>query len=133
MTFCTKQTNLLASAGGELAEKLLPKPFCLWHSNHDTGTQMTIVAPNPTGGALIVWRGSVWHHSRYEFNDKDHIPGLQPEFEFSGPVIEKYFSDVAEAVEVRNAEHREANERRAAEAETARLAAIEAIKHQIMN
>lgn len=133
MTYCAKQTNLLASAGRELSETLLPRPFSLWYSKHDTGTQMTIVVPNPADGALIVWRGSVWHHSRYELNDEDHVPGLQPEFEFARHVIDKYFSDVAQAVESRNAAYREANERRTVEAETARLAAIEAVKHQIIN
>lgn len=134
MTYCAKETNLLASAGRELAEKLLPKPFSLWYSTHDTGTQMTIVAPGEKRGpALIVWRGSIWHHSRYEFNDKADIPGLQPEFAFASDVIAKYFADVTEAVEARNAEYRRANEARTIAAAEQRAAAIEAVKHQIMN
>lgn len=126
MTYCADETRLLASAGRELAEKLLPEPFSLRFSNHDTGIQMTIL-----GGGETVWRGSVWHSSRYEFNDEKHYPGIQPDFEFAKPVIDKYFLDVRSAVAERDA----ARESRAAEnranAEAQRRAAVELVRSKI--
>lgn len=128
MTYCVERTKLLATAGRELAEKLLPEPFKLWFSNHDTGIQMAIV----TGGQpLFVWRGSIWHSGRYEFNDRDHHPGLQPEFDFAAPVIDKYFEEVAKAVAARNDEYRKQNEQRAAQEATAKAKTIEAVRNAI--
>lgn len=132
MTYCVESTKLLARAGRTLATALLPKPFGLWYSDHDTGCQMTIVATQPNGSSLKVWRGSIWNSRIYEFNDQDDIPGLQPDFAFAAPVIEKYFSDVREAVEKRDVEH--AEQKSAAEAKNveAKRTAIEDVKQQLV-
>ena len=74
MTYCVERTLLFAKAGRELAEKLLPRPFKLWYSDHDTGTQMTIVVSGPGSSWLHVWKGSIWRSSQYEFNDRDAVP-----------------------------------------------------------
>ena len=131
MTYCVERTNLLARAGREMAERLLPAPFRLWHSDHDTGRQMTIVTEGPNGTWLMVWKGSVWHFSTYEFNDRDDIPGLQPDFAFAKPAIDKYFADVRAEVDTRDAERARAQAARDARYEQDRQAAIAAVRQQI--
>ena len=126
MTYCAERTNLLSRAGRALAERLLPKPFDLYFSDHSTGRQMRIQAKG-----LTVWQGSVWHSPGYEFNDKGHHPGLQPDFEFARDAIEKYFADVQAAVTERDEMRAsEAAARTEATAEQKR-ADIDAIRQQV--
>jgi hypothetical protein len=130
MTYCAERTKLLAQAGKDLAKKLLPEPFELWYSDHSTGCQMTIIA-HGNGDPLIVWRGSIWHSSIYEFNDRGRLGGLQPDFEFAKDIIEKYFADVKAAVE----ERERAAAARRADRELARVVsrrnAIEDVRRQL--
>jgi hypothetical protein len=97
MTYEVERTRLLQRAGRTQAEELLPAPFKLWFGSHDTGCQMTIVCKQD-GHTFTVWSGSIWYHDRYEFNDRDKIKGLNPEFEFARAVIDAYFADIQNAV-----------------------------------
>lgn len=126
MTYEVARTQLLAKAGRNLAEKLLPKAFKLWHSDHSTGIQMTIVTAASPG--LPVWKGSIWHSSIYEFNDRGDIPGLQPGFEFARKAIDDYFMAVESAVGDREVRRREATSSAEIEASRKRDAAIEATR-----
>ncbi len=130
MTYCVERTNLLAEAGRELAESLLPKPFTLCYSDHSTGRQMRIMAPG-SRGALTVWQGSVWHSHIYEFNDSHDFPGLQPEFAFAAVVIDTYFADVQAAIKKRDAENAASAARASVNADAERAADIEAIRKSI--
>ena len=129
MTYCADQTKLLARAGRDVATKLLPEPFSIWHEDHSTGIQMTIVTKAQP--AQIVWRGSIWHSSIYEFNDHGHIPGLQPEFEFAREAIDKYFRDLRDAVEKRAAEYKAIQDAREQEAKAKKQSAIEATRKAV--
>lgn len=100
MSYCVDQCRLLRRAGRALAEEMLPPPFILWMGWHDTGHQPTIVA-KANGETLYVWRGSEWFSSIYEFNDRGHKGGLQPDFEFARAAIEKFWADLAASVEAR--------------------------------
>lgn len=131
MTYCVTETKLLAKAGRELSEKLLPEPFKLWHADHSTGIQMTIVTAIEGKPQAHVWQGSIWHHSRYEFNDEKDIPGLQPDFEFARPVIEKYFRDVAAAVAERDVERQAARERADAAEQSKHQELIAAVRDKL--
>jgi hypothetical protein len=62
---------------------------------------MTIVMPQECGQALPVWKGSIWHSSIYEFNDRGAHPGLQPDFEFARDAIECYFAKIQTKVDER--------------------------------
>lgn len=104
MTYCINRTNLLKQAGRDLAAELLPRPFKLWHSSHDTGCQMTIQTDIPGKSPMTVWRGSIWYASCYEFNDRDDIPGLQPAFDFARDIIDRYFAELGAAVAKRDAD-----------------------------
>lgn len=126
MTYCVEETKLLARAGREMAKGLLPEPFSLQFSDHDTGCQMTILAKG-----LPVWKGSIWYSNRYEFNDSENIPGLQPEFDFARPVIEKYFADVRIAVDVRDRQMDALRAARAAEVAAQKRSAIESVRQQL--
>lgn len=126
MVLCPEETNLLAIAGEALSESLLPPPFKLRFSNHDTGRQMTIYADG-----LNVWVGSVWHSGRYEFNDDGKIGGIQPGFEFARPVIDKFFASLRLAVAQRDQLRAEAAERAEADREAERTAKIARIRAAI--
>ena len=129
MTYCVERTKLMSQAGRTLAEMLLPKPFRLWYSDHDTGCQMTIVtASKPT---LTVWMGSIWYSSIYEFNDEGDTPGLQPDFAFAQPVIDQYFDDLRIAVEQRKAERAAVVERRQMVDEEQKRHVINAVLDQL--
>src|SRR5262249_35034118 len=126
MTYCMERTNLLARAGEPLAVDLLPDAFRLYYSNHETGRQMRIVtAAQP---AQTVWQGAVWHHSRYEFNDRGHVPGLQPDFAFAQTTIDAYFARVSAAVEARDYVDNEEAKRQAALNAAQKKAAIDATR-----
>jgi hypothetical protein len=132
MTYCVERTNLLRRAGRTLATDLLPKPFLLWYSDHDTGCQMTIVAPAEDGRMpLPVWKGSIWHSSIYEFNDRDDIGGLQPDFAFAKDAIEAYFTEVAAEVSKREKAAAERRAERAREESEAKQRAIEDVRRKI--
>jgi hypothetical protein len=75
----------------------LPAPFKLTVGAHDTGCQPYIWARAEGVPQVLVWVGSIWYSSQYEFNDRDKILGYQPGCEWAAPVIDKFFSDVAEA------------------------------------
>lgn len=124
MTYCVERTRLLAKAGRDLSTKLLPDPFRLWFSDHDTGIQMTIVLPMKGREPLTVWRGSIWHSHIYEFNDRGVIAGLQLDFEFARPVIDEYFDSVAREVEAREANYLAEKQKRDAAVEAEKAAAI---------
>ena len=131
MTYCKERTQLLADAGRTVAMELLPKPFVLWHSNHDTGCQMTIVLPVEGSQPLPVWKGSIWHSGRYEFNDNGDIPGYQPDFDFAKPAIEKYFAAVAEAVEKQKQMYAAANVARSKREAEAKQTALDEARRQL--
>lgn len=133
MTYCEARTNLLAAAGEDLAASLLPAPFKLRYSNHSTGRQMTIVAQSEGKPTLTVWRGSVWHSSIYEFNDREAIPGLQPQCEWVESIIAQYFTDVSEAVKARKAERDATKAAAATKTEEARIEAINFYKGGIQS
>lgn len=127
MSYCIEQCRLLRKAGTELAESLLPAPFILWMGWHDTGHQPTIVA-KANGETLYVWRGSEWFSSIYELNDQGHRAGLQPDFGFAKEAIDKFFADLTEAVERREAARIERQAREGEIANAKRLAAVDAIR-----
>jgi len=131
MSYCVERTRLFVKAGRELATKLLPAPFTLWYSNHDTGTQMTIVLPGPGGSWLPVWKGSVWHSSQYEFNDRDDKAGLQPDFESARDTIEGYFADLAVACAEREAERKRRQQKCETEHAIAKSAALDAVMQRV--
>lgn len=132
MSYCIDQCRLLRRAGTELAESLLPSPFILWMGWHDTGHQPTIVA-KANGETLYVWRGSEWFSSIYEFNDRGHRAGLQPDFDFAKDAIDKFFADLAEAVERREAARVERQAREAEMASAKRLSAVDAIRDAMIS
>ena len=131
MTYCAERTKLFVKAGRELATKLLPAPFALWFSDHDTGTQMTIVTSGPGSSWLPVWKGSIWHSSTYEFNDREDAPGLQPGFEHAHGAIESYFVDLAVAAEARRAERERGRLERDAEMASADSTARDAVMKRV--
>jgi len=102
MSYCVERTRLLALAGRNLAAELLPKAFALWFSSHDTGCQMKIVTAIEGKPQLTVWQGSIWYSHCFEFNDRDDIPGLQPQFGFARETIDRYFKSLAQAVAARD-------------------------------
>lgn len=129
MTYCIEETRLLAKAGRDLAKKLLPEAFDIWHNDHSTGIQMAIVTKaQPT---QRVWRGSIWHSSQYEFNDSEDIPGLQTGFEFAREAIDKYFRDIRAAVEEREARSNVLQAARREEGEAKKRDAIEATRRAL--
>lgn len=111
-----KLTLMLKDARYKLRETplegLLAPPLHLYLSAHDTGTQARIELRAPGHKTITVWEGSVWNSSRYEFNDKDKVLGLNPEVPFAHAKVEAFFAQV---------EQRLAD--KAAEAATAALAA----------
>ena len=128
MTYCAAETKLLQNAGEKIAKELLPEPFQLWFSSHDTGCQMTIVVKTEDRKFLTVWQGSIWYRSNYEFNDRAKIPGLQPDFAFAEPVITKYFDEVRKAVETRDREWAATKAKREAAAQAAKAKAIDSVR-----
>lgn len=76
---------------------LLPAPFVVYTGDHDTGCQPFIYARAEGLPQVLVWYGSVWYSSAYEFNDKGKVLGCQPGCEWAKPVLEKFFNDVNEA------------------------------------
>lgn len=126
MTLCAARTKLLQRAGRERAERLLPAPFSLWYSSHDTGCQMTIVAKG-----MPVWCGSIWYNDIYQFNDRDKIAGLQPDFDFAREVIEQYFAAVEAEVAQAELARAEAQEARRLAAEAEKRAALDEIRQQV--
>lgn len=126
MTDCVERAKLLSSAGVDLAVKLLPAPFKLQYSGYSGGCQATIVAVVPGKAPVPVWMGSFWYPS--EFEDHGKGSGLFPDFAFAQPVIDKYFSDLAAAVEQRDAERQAAAERRHAAAEQEKREVIAAVR-----
>lgn len=76
---------------------LLPSPFKLTVGAHDTGCQPFIWACAEGLPQVLVWQGSIWYSWSYEFNDRNKVLGYQPDCEWAEPILEKFFSDVAEA------------------------------------
>ncbi len=130
MTYCAERVKLLQKAGRHLSEVLLPEPFSLWYSDHSTGCQMTIVARRDHDH-LPVWKGSIWYSSTYEFNDRDDVAGLQPDFAFAKPVIEKYFADLEAEVSRLAADRDRQNAERAAAAAKSKRDFLESIEQQL--
>lgn len=93
-------------------EGLLAPPLHLYLNAHDTGMQARIELRAPGHKTITVWEGSVWYSSRYEFNDRDKVLGLNPEADFAHAKVEAFFAEV---------ERRLAD--KAAEAEKAKLVA----------
>jgi hypothetical protein len=76
---------------------LLPDPFQITVGAHDTGCQPYIWARAEGMPQVLVWAGSLWYSSAYGFNDRDKTLGYQPGCEWAAPVLDKFFTDVAEA------------------------------------
>jgi hypothetical protein len=95
MSFCVTEVRLLKKLGKERAAKLLPPALRLVIYSHDTGCQCYITSAD---GAVVVWSGSEWYNSCYEFNDTGKHPGLQPDCGFAELIIDDFFLDVAQAV-----------------------------------
>lgn len=126
MTLSAERTKLLQRAGRDRATRLLPPPYQLWYSDHDTGCQMTIVAKD-----MPVWCGSIWYSHIYEFNDHKKIAGLQPDFAFAKDAIEKYFSDVEADLSLALKKRDEQKAAEAANAEAKKRADLAEIRSQI--
>ena len=92
---------------------------------------MTIVLPGPGGSWLPVWKGSVWHSSQYEFNDRDDKAGLQPDFESARDTIEGYFADLAVACAEREAERKRRQQKCETEHAIAKSAALDAVMQRV--
>ena len=93
---------------------------------------MTILAKVDTQD-VPVWRGSIWYSSIYEFNERDKISGLQPDFAFAKDVINKYFTDLQSEVDSRRKARDDRRAREAAEAQDRKTAGIEAIRRQVVS
>ena len=128
MTYQQGRTDLLAKAGKKLVESLLPPQFEIDFSDHDTGRQMRL---RVAGTSEYVWRGSVWHHPQYEFNDEKHIGGIQPGFEFAAPAIDKFFSAVSDAVKRHDEQYDDEIKATTAREEARRIAAINKLRNEL--
>lgn len=100
-----------------------PPPLCISVSDHDTGCQINVTLSRENMPAIMVWRGSVWYSSCYEFNDRNKQLGWNPETEFCHArvvaIFEKIREDAAAVVAGREADRvnetaKKACERRAA-------------------
>ena len=91
---------------------------------------MTIVTKDALH--LPVWKGSIWYSRIYEFNDSADIPGLQPDFEFACPIIEKYFNDLEAAVNKREVEETTTRQERELSAESQKQNAIATIRQRLL-
>lgn len=95
----TEVTNLLCAAARTLGEaklkEMLPAPFVLHQVNdHDTGRHVYIAAKAKNLPWVHVWSGSVWHSSRYLFNDEIHPPGIQNGCGWASEPLARYFDAV---------------------------------------
>jgi hypothetical protein len=100
MAINTEHTRLLRDArrtlGQEAIDKLLPGPFVVWISDHDTGCQAWIELKQEGHETIRVWQGSIWYSQMYEFNDRDKH-GWNEEARFCFPKITEFFAKVLNA------------------------------------
>lgn len=91
-------TDLLCRASRSLGEKavhsLLPAPFGMRINDHDTGQQISIWAKIDEVPQVDIWRGSIWHSYRYEFNDERNPPGYREGAEWAASALEAFFERV---------------------------------------
>lgn len=80
--------------GIEPIKELLPAPFSIWVDDHDTGSQGRIQIQDAGHMTMVVWRGSVWYSSAYEFNDNNYVWGLAEHFNFARDILNKFFEEV---------------------------------------
>jgi hypothetical protein len=89
--------------GTEYLQSLLPEPFKLWVSDHDTGCQVTIDARTEGKPVLTAYRGSIWYSSCYEFNDDKKLLGVAPAFGFARDVLNDFFTNASDALATKTA------------------------------
>jgi len=127
MSGAVEQIELLKLAKIELGYDkvitLLPKPFRLYLSDHDTGCQADIVAQADGYETISVWEGSKWYSAHYEFNDRNKTFGLK--HEFARPTIEKFFATLAELISERAKQRASSQLSQKAEKEVQREAALD--------
>lgn len=95
-------TNLLCAAvrtlGEDKLKEMLPVPFVLHQiSDHSTGRHIYMAAKSEGLPWVHVWAGSVWHSSRYLFNDQINPPGIQKGCEWATEALSAYFDAVKDA------------------------------------
>jgi hypothetical protein len=90
--------ELLKDARGTIGlakmQDLLPEHFKLWLGAHDTGCQPYIELKAEGRSSLIVWQGSVWYSSIYEFNDRNKVLGIDPAYLFAQDALVRFFETV---------------------------------------
>jgi hypothetical protein len=92
LTVLLKQAK--SALGIAQIKSLLPSPFTLMISDHDTGCQIRIQLAEEGHPTLTAWEGSIWYSSSYLFNDRDKVLGLNPRLEFCSPSLEQFFERV---------------------------------------
>lgn len=119
--------------GDTAVRNLLPEPFTLGGGNHDTGCQFHIDLWAKDTPTINVWTGSIWYHSRYDFNDRDKILGFDPEVSFAHDAVSKFFNDLRDAYEKGKIAKKEREQRYLEQQKASRDAAIEKFKLQLRN
>lgn len=76
--------------GPNIIKDLLPSFLKFYYNDHDTGCQSRICFNESNIETIIVWDGSIWYSSTYEFNDKDKNLSLNPECEFTAEKISDF-------------------------------------------
>lgn len=82
------------TVGKEKLQSLLPEPFKVTIGAHDTGCQCYVELQAPGRSPLTVWQGSIWYSSSYEFNDRNKILGINPEYLFAQDALVRFFETV---------------------------------------
>jgi hypothetical protein len=119
--------------GREELMKMLPAPFAMWISSHDTGCQINIQLATEGKPAIVAWIGSVWYASRYEFNDRDKVLGLQDDVPFAQAPLQGFFTDVLTLVSKTDADELAAVEANKSAGDTARADALDFYRDAIEN
>lgn len=133
MSYCVNEVRLMRRVGRDVCLSILPKPFLLSFSDHDTGCQMALYTVSEKGQRIEAWKGSEWFSSIYEFNDAKDRPGVQPGFEWAAPLLVEYFAGLQLLADDADARRAQRQTQQQASAEADREAAIAAAREAALS
>ena len=110
--------KMLVGLSDVTLNQLAPKGMIVKNTSHSTAYEIYIYLQLEDEKPLLIWRKTNWCSSSYEFNERGKVAGLQPNCEFTAPMLNKFFSDAEEYIKDQSAKRKLAEE----EAEQALLA-----------